>query len=58
MNTFMTRFFATIVALYMALFIVGCTYHKYYETPEGPAELKDSHTVSKEKVVERHYVVE
>ena len=48
-----------LICAFMGLLVAGCTYHTYYEgAPEGSYELKESVPVSKEHVVEHHYVVE
>ena len=45
--------------LYLGVFASGCTYNTYYDdAPPGEYELKESKPVAKERVVERHYVVE
>ncbi len=48
-----------VISAFLGSLIAGCTYHTHYEGgPEGTYELKESVPVSKERVVERHYVVE
>ncbi|MDX9702040.1 MAG: hypothetical protein RBU23_03245 [Candidatus Auribacterota bacterium] len=50
-----------LLCILCALCIAGCSYHTYYgddAAPAGDYELKGSTPVSREKVVERHYVVE
>lgn len=50
-----------IVACSVAPLVAGCTHHTYYGdegAPPGRYELKDSSPISRERVVERHYVVE
>jgi len=50
-----------VLFLYLGVLAAGCSYHTYYdgeEAPPGEYELKDSKPIAKEKVVERHYVVE
>jgi len=59
MSKCLNWFSVIIIACYFCAIISGCTYHTHYEGgPEGTYELKESQPVSKEKVVERHYVVE
>lgn len=56
-----TKFFVTaLLCLYLGTFASGCTYNTYYddEMPPGDYTLKDSKPILKEKVVQRHYVVE
>ncbi len=61
MNTIFRSASTAILSIICAAYITGCTYHTYYGdegVPPGDYELKSSTPVSKEKVVERHYVVE
>lgn len=61
------KYFSYVLLSSIAMLIIfsasGCTYHEHYHTaddtlPPGDYELKESVPVHKERVVERHYVVE
>ena len=61
MNTIVRSASTVILSLICAAYITGCTYHTYYgdeDVPAGDYKLKSSTPIAKEKVVERHYVVE
>ena len=60
MKTILRLCACSALLFFMSMLAAGCTYNTYHEgdAPPGEYELKESKPVLKERVVERHYVVE